>query len=247
MGPPTWLAPIMGRNRRGSSCPGLLNLARACGARESAASPVEKLPQDLVHWLTVLLGGRIARRRGRGGLGRGGLGRRGLGRRLGGRGAARDAALAARPAAALALALAEAAQALLQEIAEGLAELAAERTAGCWACRACPPAPPCCPPAAPAVRRAGCRSQPRCPRPSRRTGPCPSPSAWHRRRRDCRGCPASPDRSVGSPTGPRSSRGCRARPDRWRGPGLRWSSRALARRGTRSAWCRDRWCLRRSS
>src|SRR5215212_5314820 len=98
-----------------------------------AASPVEQLPQDVVHWLTVLLGGRIARRRGRGGLGGGVLGRGDLGRRLGGRGAARDAALAARPAAALALALAGAAliratQALLQEIAEGLAKLAAERT-----------------------------------------------------------------------------------------------------------------------
>ena len=89
-----------------------------------AASPVEKLPQDLVHWLTVLLGGRIARhRRGRG------LSRGGLGRRLCRRGRARDAALAARSAAALALTLAEATQALLQEIADCLAELAAERTA----------------------------------------------------------------------------------------------------------------------
>src|SRR5438093_4051521 len=87
-------------------------------------SPVEKLPQDVVHWLTVLLRGRIARHR-RGS----GLGRSGLGRRWCGRGRALDAALAARPRAALALALAQSAQALLQEIAEGLAELAAERTA----------------------------------------------------------------------------------------------------------------------
>src|SRR5437867_8663740 len=92
--------------------------------RSEQSSPVEKLPQDVVHWLTVLLRGRIARHR-RGS----GLGRSGLGRRWCGRGRALDAALAARPRAALALALAQSAQALLQEIAEGLAELAAERTA----------------------------------------------------------------------------------------------------------------------
>ena len=34
------------------------------------------------------------------------------------------------------------------------------------------------------------------------------------------------------PRARRSRRECRARPDRWRGPGLRWSSRASARRGT---------------
>src|SRR6266487_3916615 len=89
-----------------------------------AASPIEKLPQDLVHWLTVLLRGRVARWRRGSGLSRGGLGRRRCGR-----GGALDAALAARPRAALALALAQSAQALLQEIADGLAELAAERTA----------------------------------------------------------------------------------------------------------------------
>src|SRR3954447_20973907 len=90
--------------------------ARACltssrlRGEGAAASAVEKLPQHVVHWLTVLLGGRVARRRRRrNGLGgRSVLGRRGLGRlgRLGRRGAARDAALAARSAAALALALA---------------------------------------------------------------------------------------------------------------------------------------------
>src|SRR4051812_39623213 len=104
--------------------------ARACltssrlRGEGAAASAVEKLPQHVVHWLTVLLGGRVVRRRRRDGLrGRSVLGR--LGRCLGRRGAARDAALAARPAAALA----EAAHPLLQQIAEGLAELAAERTA----------------------------------------------------------------------------------------------------------------------
>src|SRR4051812_49661083 len=109
--------------------------ARACltssrlRGEGAAASAVEKLPQHVVHWLTVLLGGRVARRRRRDGLGgRSVLGRRVLGRRLGRRGAAGDAALAARPAAALALALAEAAYPLLQQVAEGLAELAAERT-----------------------------------------------------------------------------------------------------------------------
>src|SRR3954447_8077634 len=109
--------------------------ARACltssrlRGEGAAASAVEKLPQHVVHWLTVLLGRRVARRRRRrNGLGgRSVLGR--LGRCLGRRGTARDAALAARSAAALALALAEAAYPLLQQIAEGLAELAAERTA----------------------------------------------------------------------------------------------------------------------
>src|SRR5438552_15227659 len=84
-------------------------------------SPVEKLPQDVVHWLTVLLRGRIARHR-RGS----GLGRSGLGRRWCGRGRALDAALAARPRASLALALAQSAPALLKAIREGLAGLPAE-------------------------------------------------------------------------------------------------------------------------
>ena len=35
----------------------------------NGTSPVEQLPQDVVHCLAVLLGGRIVRRRGRGGLG----------------------------------------------------------------------------------------------------------------------------------------------------------------------------------
>src|SRR5205823_5525284 len=177
-------------------------------------------------------------------------GRRGLGRRLGGRGAARNAALTARPRAALALALAGAAliqpaQALLQKIADGLAELAAERIARLLAARRALSGGTALLSAGRPL--AGCRSQPPGRRRSGRTAPCPFPSAWHRRRRDCRGCPASPDRSEGSPMALRSSRECRARPDRWRGPGLRWSSRVWARRGIRSAWCRGRWCPRRST
>src|SRR5258705_5277720 len=63
-------------------------LAPLAGGERVAASAVEKLPQHVVHWLTVLLGGCFARRRGRGGLGgRGVLGRRVPGRRPGGRGA----------------------------------------------------------------------------------------------------------------------------------------------------------------
>ena len=102
MGPPTWLAPIMGKNRGDSSHKGIGEPKRSRPSDgetrhdREAASPVEKLPHDLVHWLTVLLGGRIAWRRLRRGRldDRSVLGRSGLARRLGGRGAARDAALA---------------------------------------------------------------------------------------------------------------------------------------------------------
>ena len=213
--------------------------------RRSGSSAVEQLPQHVVHRLAVLRLGRLARRWA-GGRGRGWAAGSGRGRLRPWLGAlASLARLRSRRRRLLAEA---AAQALLQQVADGLAELAAEQIAGLAVgaaacpsyCRRAVPVPPWAPPEQPAqAAEAGAVLA--------RTGPCPSRAAWHRRRRDCPGCPASPDRSAARPTAPRSSRECRSRRDRRCGPGLRWSSRVSARRGNRSAWCRGRWCRRRSS
>src|SRR3954468_24160027 len=105
---------------------------RGLGKEEEAPSAIEQLPQHVVHWLAVLLRGRVGRRRSRG---RGGFG---LSRRAG-RIGARDAAALARTRGALGgraltraltRSLAQPAQTLLQQIADGLAKLAAERIAG---------------------------------------------------------------------------------------------------------------------
>src|SRR3954462_10525616 len=122
----------MGRIAGNKMASALPDLAPGGEAKGATASPVEKLPQDVVHWLTVLLGGGFARHRWRRRLGLGGFRRHGLGR--GGRGLRRgarvkdDAALAARPAALAGAALIQAAQAVLQQIANRCAELAAKRT-----------------------------------------------------------------------------------------------------------------------